>query len=270
MNQQTIQDAINALTNGMDTSVPTVSIPAFNYSAPQLSDVSSQYQQFLNDAASNPDLINYYNGLLEQAKGDTQIAISQLENDYQTGVRNISQNLTANLAQLGLTFTGEQESLQNTLNQRGIALTNTGGEGSPLTYDQAGGESGFEQSQLAQSQQLRQEAEQRTAQQNTTSLLNTEQSGITARGQGLTQAAQQMHGQFESDVTSMANQNMNMYTEEQNAKAQQALMQQAIASKSGAGGLASGDPKNMTQDQRQQLWVAYGHGGTAPVGYGGG
>lgn len=29
------------------------------------------------------------------------------------------------------------------------------------------------------------------------------------------------------------------------------------------------DPKNMTQDQRQQLWDAAGHAGIAPVGYGG-
>lgn len=42
------------------------------------------------------------------------------------------------------------------------------------------------------------------------------------------------------------------------------------SSNSGGGGSVSpGDPTKMTQSQRQSLWDAAGHSGTAPVGYGG-
>jgi hypothetical protein len=261
-----IQSIISQLISGEPsdaTTPPSVSVAPLNFTAPSISDVSSQYQTFLNQAANNTDLINYYQQLLQQAQGDTQIAISQLENDYQTGVRNTTDNLSADLQQLGLTFTNENQSLKNTLNQRGIALTQSGPGQSSLTYSNAGGESGYEQSQLLQSQQLRSEAEQRTAQQNITGLGNTLDKGLTSQGQQLTQFGQNLQNSYEGSVASMANTNMGLYTQAQQAAANTAAMNQ----KSQTQAMNAGGSTTPTLAQRTAAYAAAGGKGNLPVGF---
>ncbi len=133
-------------------------------------------QEFETQVANNPDIMAYYNKLIANAKGDLAEATRQLEYDYSTGVRiagedytktttNATQDLAAALKSLGITFTGETNTLTDTLNKRGIATTQ-GAPGvdnkQPLNVGTEG-QSGTEFSQLKSDQALRQEAVQRTA-----------------------------------------------------------------------------------------------------------
>lgn len=231
-NPNDILNAISALGAQLATNLPTPTIPTLNYTAPNVSDLSSQYQQFLTRAANDPDIVNYYNQLLQQAQGDTTIAQNFLEQDYQTGVRNQIANTSAALKNLGLTFTGEQNSLQDTLNKRGIALTDNGQGGNVYA---GGGQAATELGNLNQSQQLRQEAEQRSAQQNIQGLSTTLQKGLTSSGQQLTQYAQGLNQQKQGDIANRASTYYGIYQQNEQAKQQQALADQQNKILSGGG-----------------------------------
>lgn len=121
------------------------------------------------------ELKPYYEKLLTEADGDVERAKTRLEEDWSKGVRQTSEDLTANLAKLGIDFSKEQGSLLDTLNKRGVALTQNPEGG--LTYA-GGGQAQTEYQQLSEDQKLRKEAEERTARR------LTEQAGVTkSRGQ---------------------------------------------------------------------------------------
>lgn len=222
-NPQDILNALSALGANISGQLPPVSIPSLNLQFPNAQQLEDQYQQFLTRAAQDPDIINYYSQLLNQAQGDITLAQNQMENDYQTGVRNTQANLTATLKQLGLTNTQEQQNLQNSLNQRGIALTQN--DNGTLTYA-GGGQPATELQNLNQSQQLRQEAEQRSANQQTQGLQIQLQKGLTSSGQNLAQYGQNLAQQKQSDIANRANQYFGLYQSGLSNQAQQAQYQQ--------------------------------------------
>lgn len=262
-NQNDILSAINSLSTSVgNTPVPTQAVPALNFNAPSAGALDSKYQEFLTRASQDPDIVAYYKQLLDYAQGDVNLAKQQIENDYQTGVRQTTDTLKGSLKSLGLTFDTEQKSLQDTLNKRGIALTDMGG--SKTAYAQ-GGQPATELGNLNQSQGLRQEAEQRTASQNIEKMGITRSKALTTAGQGLRDTALNLKQQQSQDIYGRANVNYGAYQSQQAANANKALMTQGGGTSGGYG-----DPQNMTQDQRQALFTQYGHAGIAPVGYGGG
>lgn len=242
---------LTSLGKNLQGTLPQVSLPSLNLQLPSASDLDSKYQEFLNRAANDPDIVNYYNQLLQQAQGDTQIAQNFLEQDYQTGVRNTIANTTAALQNLGLTFTGENQTQQDTLNKRGIALTEqpNGGNGQPLQYAQQG-EAGTEKGQLSQSQSLRQEAENRSAQQSITGAGQTLQKGLTSTGQQLTQTAENYAKQKQADVANRAGTYYGIYQTQQAAAANKAAQDQQNSILGGGGGAGKGAKPNAQPDAK--------------------
>lgn len=214
-NPNDIIQAISQLGSQLATSAPAVSVPSLNIQLPNVSDLDSKYTEFLNRASNDPDIVNYYNQLLQQAQGDTQIAQNFLENDYQTGVRNTVTNLTNTLQTLGLQNQAQNRTLQDTLNQRGIALTDMG-QGKNPQYAQ-GGEAGYEVGQLSQQQALRQQAEQNSAKQNITGLGSKLQQGISDSGRQLTQVAQNLQQQKQQAIGNRASTYYSIYQDQQAA-----------------------------------------------------
>lgn len=235
-NSNDIISAITQLGKTLQTSIPQVSLPSLNLNLPNAGDLDSKYQEFLTRASNDPDIVNYYNQLLQQAQGDTQIAQGFLENDYQTGVRNTVANLTGTLKQMGIQNTNEQETMQDTLNKRGIALTEQPNQsGQPLSYATQG-QAGYERGKLNETQSLRQEAENRSAQQTIGNYSNTLKKGITSTGQQLVQTAQDLAKQKQGDIASRAGTYYGIYQSGEQAKAQKALMDQQNAMSGGGGG----------------------------------
>lgn len=215
--------ALQSMANSSATSVPVPTIPSLNYTAPSVNDLDSKYTEFLNRAANDPDIVNYYNQLLQQAEGDTTIAENYLEQDYQTGVRNTVANLGGTLKQLALQSTQENQAQQDSLNKRGIALTDQGN--GQLAYG-GGGEAATEIAQTKQNQDLRNEAENRSAQQSITGLSQTLQKGITTAGQQLSSDVLNMQHQKEQDISSRAGTYYNIYQGQQQAAALKAQQDQ--------------------------------------------
>lgn len=248
-----IINALTTLSQNLATNIPQVTLPTLNVQLPSMNDLSSKYNEFLSRASNDPDIVNYYNQLLQQAQGDTQIAQQYLEQDYQTGTRNILDNLSGTLAQLGLTFTGEQQGLQNTLNQRGIGLTQD--PSGKLTYA-GGGEAGYELGQLNQSQQLRQEAEQRSAQQGVTSLSQNLQKQLTSQGQNLVQTAQNLQQQKQQQIAQRAGTYYGLYQNQQAANAYN-QQQQQFNQATGLGGAGTQQPITGDTSARQAGYKDY-------------
>jgi hypothetical protein len=289
-NQNDILQALQALGGQYANNLPQVTIPGLNTQIPSSADMEAMYQQFLQRASNDPDIINYYSQILNQAQGDTQIAQNFLEQDYQNGTRNIQDNLTASLKQLGLTNTQEQNTLQDTLNKRGIALTQN--DNGTTSYA-GGGQAGTELGNLTQSQQLRQEAETRSASQQTQGLQTQLQKGLTSTGQQLTQTAQNIDQQKQAEIASRANQYFGLAQSGIGVNLQQGIQGQqqqilgmppiqpgnnqptlpAVAQNTPRSiGVTVGqsyDPTKITQAQRQYLFNAKGEKGIAPVGFGG-
>lgn len=224
---------------------------AFNPSDFNIPNLSTYIQQAYQALAP------YYNQILQQAQGDYNAAIQVLNNQYdistyatnaQAALSNYqtNQNLTAALEQLHVQFPEETQQLLNSLNQRGIATTQAGPGPAPTQLNVAGeGEGGYEMSNLTSDQSLRQEAVQRSAQQqqqNTalsqqTSLLSANQSlqsGTLTQQENLRNQQQSAEQGLESGTISMAQ------SSAQNAIAQQQLAEQQkqdqlLASGGGAG-----------------------------------
>ena len=229
-----ILNAINILAQTVgNTPVADATIPTLNFTAPSGGDMDSKYREFLDRASKDPDIIKYYQSLLDFAKGDTDIAKQQLENDYKVGVRQTTENLGGSLAQLGLTFGGEERGLADTLNKRGIAMTDIGGG---KTAYAAGGQPATELGQLNDSQKLRREAEQRSASQGIEKLGISREKGITTANQALRNTALDLQSKEKQDIYGRANVNYGAYQAKQAADAQKALFsQQNPSSSSGTG-----------------------------------
>lgn len=248
-----ILQAINQLAGQVSTAIPAPTIPTLNYTAPNVSDLSSQFADFLKRASNDPDIVNYYNQLLQQAQGDTTIAENFLEQDYQTGVRNTIQNLQGSLQQLGLTNTQNQQSQQDSLNKRGIALTQ--GQNGQLDYA-GGGEANTEVGQTQQQYALQQEAQQRSASQGVTGLSQTLQKGITSAGQSLTQTTENLQNQKNTDIMNRANTYQGLYTAQQQASATAASQNQQNQANS-TPPMPTG-PMEMGQIQGNYKWTGSG------------
>ena len=232
---QSDSDVMTAINNliGQVTNVPTPTIPTLNVNLPSADDVNSQWMSFLTKASQDPTIINYYQGLLDKAVGDTKLAISYIEQDYTNGTRDIAQNLAGTLAQEANTSDTETKSLANTLNQRGIAMTvNPQGN---VQYA-AGGEPATEAATLSSTQQLRKEAEIRSANQSIQTAGLTKEKGITSANQQLDSTATTLQGQKQADVLAEAQQNMNAFTSDQSAKAQEAINKQKASTVNGYSG----------------------------------
>lgn len=252
-----ILSAITNLANQASSAVPQFTLPTLNYTAP--TGLPEKYQEFLKLASQQPDIIKYYEDLYNNAKGDLNVAIGFLENDYKVGVRQTTDTLGNTLQQLGLKFGDEQNSLQNNLNQRGIAMTDMG---NGKTAYAAGGQPATELGRLNQSQGLRQEAERRTAQQ------SIENKGI-ARQKGISTAQQTTRSnvlgygqQKQQDIAGRANINYNNYLNEEQNKANQALQQQ---SNNLAGGSSSSGSRPAKTDINPSTGKMYGFAGAGGV-----
>ena len=227
MDAQSILQAINTLAGQYANNIPLPQVPSLNFTAPNMGDISSKWQEFLDRAQKDPDIVTYYNNLLEQAKGDTKLAISFLEKDYTMGVRQTTDNLSATLQGLGLTFGNEQDTLKNNLNQRGIALTDMGGG---KTEYAAGGVPATELGQLNQSQTLRKEAEQRSASQGIEKMGLSRQKGITSAGQQLQQYGTDLNKNKQSDILNRAGTYYGAWQNQQSADLANKQNQQNLSS----------------------------------------
>lgn len=175
---------------------------------------SADMNQYLQAAFSDPSLIAYYTKVLEDAQGDYNRAVTRLKEDYTKGLRYSSEdiarlsqkereNLTSALETLGVTFTGERESLIDTLNKRGMLVTQK--EAGPGTGDLAvgtQGRGGVESARLSEDQQLRQEAVQRTADRNLTNLGIKGQRDVETARQDLTRGTEDYTRQLQQIQTS--------------------------------------------------------------------
>lgn len=187
----------------------------------------------------------YYTKLLNDAQGDLNTALGYLQTDYQQGTRYAQQDLSTSLKQLGLQFPVEQQNLENSLNQRGIALTQQPGT-SNTTYA-GGGQPATELANLNEDQQLRSEAVQRTAQRTNTQLGQTYQRGVTNAtrqsqiyGEGLGQ-------QLESQALSRAGVTAGLQNQSNAANLQGQMFNASLSG--GGGGSSNVDPNNAASIQ---------------------
>ena len=249
--------SIQTLVNQSATAVPVPTIPTLQYTAPSVGDLSSQYQQFLNRAASDPDIVNYYNQLLQTAEGNTQLAINYLNADYQTGVRNTMSNLNANLQQLTATNATTNQGQQDSLNKRGIATTQNA-DGS-LSYA-GGGEAGSEVGQTQSQQALQQEAQYRSANQTLQTAAQQNKESISTQNQNLTTQAQTLQGDMNTDVGNRANMYNSLYMGQQAAAQQTALNTEQANIQGGTSSTGIFTGNNLTQQQLpSQLFNANGN-----------
>ena len=253
---QSIMDAINSLVGTYSNAIPLPTISGLNFTAPSVSDLSTKWQEFLDRASKDPDIVSYYNNLLGQAKGDTTLAINFLEKDYQTGVRQTSDTLKATLQAFGITFGEENRGLQDTLNQRGIALTDMGN--GQLQYA-GGGQPKTELSTLGETQKLRQEAEQRSSGQKIETMGLTRQKGITNAGQQLQQYGSSLNNQKQSDILNRAQGYYGAYQNQQSADLANKQNQQAMGAV----------PSSNAYEDRLIAWRNKGEKGDLPVGWNG-
>jgi hypothetical protein len=238
-------DVMTAINNliGQVSNVPTPTIPTLNVNMPSANDVNSQWMQFLTKAAQDPTIVSYYENLLNKAVGDTNLAISYIEQDYQNNTRDISQNLAGTLSQEENTQTTENQSQANTLNQRGIAMTQATPVDSSSAVYAGGGQAATEVGQLRSTQDLRKEAEIRSAQQGIQTAGVNQEKSITSANQQLDSTATSLQGQKQADVLSEAQQNMGLYTSGLSPSAQSAVNKQKSDMTNGTGSSsASGAP----------------------------
>lgn len=251
MDNSILQSLQTALAN---TTAPTVaamnpmsSAIQFNPSDFNIPDLNS----YLKSAYDQ--LSPYYTKILQQAQGDYDTAIQVLQNqksltDYQSQADSalsdyqLNQNTQAALQTLGVQFPQETQQLMDSLNKRGVATTQaqSGVTSGPLDVGKSG-ESGYEASSLSSDQQLRQEAVNRSAQQqqqNTALTLQQKQqnsaqalqTGTLAQQQQLRNTQQGAQQNLESGTLGLAQQSS------QTAIQKQQLQQQAQQNQNMFGG----------------------------------
>lgn len=146
-----VQDLISQIT-GSQNNVAKVNYPegSFDY---------TPFQTFYDKAYQ--ELAPYYKQLLNEAGGDLNVAIGNLERDYVTGTRTKVEDFMSSMDTLGVSFPKEDVALQGSLNKRGFALTeNPQGQ----TQYAGGGLARSEVGTKDADQRLRTEAVQRTRQ----------------------------------------------------------------------------------------------------------
>jgi hypothetical protein len=189
---QDVNAALSQITQSQTTPVQKsnlVDISKMDWTVPKMS--PGDIDKLIQDAYNSPQVVAYYQKLLTESQGDVDRAIKRLEEDYQQGLRYTTEDLTRKtgyttedlnsaLEQLGVTFPKEAQALVDTLNKRGIGVTQAySGQsrlaGAGAVYDamgniisqgNVGGQAGTEMQQLTEDQALRKEAIQRTADRN--------------------------------------------------------------------------------------------------------
>lgn len=223
----------NLVSSTGSTEVKMPSIPKLDFNFPSGADINAKWKEFLDLASKAPDIVNYYQNLLDQAKGDTELAKGLIEKDYSMGVRQEKDTLTATLEELGLKDLFEAEELQNKLNERGIALTQEAGE-QPVYA--GGGRAGVEVGRLDETQRLRKEAEIRSSTQQIEKAGLTREKGLTQAGSGLQKYGLELQGDKQSDIMNRASQNFGIYQQGQQADLMKAQLKQQQEMSGGGGG----------------------------------
>src|SRR3990167_664826 len=222
MGNDQIAQAINQLITQTATNVPVPTLASLDLALPSGVDLDVKWREFLDRAAKDPDIISYYQSLLDQAKGDMNLARGFIEKDYQVGTRQVKDNLTASLEKLSLSSKAEQEDLASNLNQRGIAMTSENGK---VQYA-GGGQAAQEVFRLGEGQRLRREAEQRSAEHNIQTAGLTREKGLTTTGQELSQQAQGIAKAKQQDILGRGQQYYNIYQDKIKSDAQQKVFDQ--------------------------------------------
>lgn len=88
--QQSIDKLTGQLSSAASASPPTPILPTFD---PKLFEMPSS-DEFLKAAANDPTLVKYYQDLIDQSGGDLNVAKQRLEQDYQRGVRQTTEDVT--------------------------------------------------------------------------------------------------------------------------------------------------------------------------------
>jgi hypothetical protein len=246
-----VQSLLNTITQ------PTVQMPGLDYTPPTSSDLQGKWNEFLDRASKDPDIVNYYKTLLDQAAGDTKLAISFLDRDYTTGVRQTSDTLSATLEKLGLTSATEQDTLKNDLNKRQIGLTDVGGG---QTAYAVGGQPATELGQLNQTQKLRNEAEQRSAGQKIETMGLTKEKGVTSANQQLQQFGTQIAHDKGTQIENRAQSYMGLYNQGQQNDLLQAQINQNNQTNNPS-------PTLTSYNDRLTAWRAKGEQGDLPAGW---
>ncbi len=254
-----LDQALSQLTSAQ-TTPQNISYPTLNLNPDwfQVPDMNSYVKAAFND----PSLVQYYTQVLQDAQGDVNRAIDRLKQDYQQGLRYTSQDvdrlttqekedLSSSLKTLGLQFSGETQNLLDTLNRRGMAVTQAqAGPGAGPLATGTGGRGGYEMGQLGQSQALRQEAVQRTADRNLQNIGISAQRQVTSLGQtqtrGIedwTRALQEFQTQQlksrEQEAQQIGSQQQSMAMAQKQLDLQKAQLEQANALYGGTGSSSS-------------------------------
>lgn len=206
---QAIQTAVAK--NLQPAQAAPVTTPNIDWKAMEVPSIST----FEQSVAKDPAIIAYYAKLFKDAQGNTDEAIRRMKYDYDTGIRRINedtatkttqeqQDLTSALSTLGITTQKETEGATDTLNKRGIALTQSN-PGQALGVGIAG-QSGTEMSRLKESQDLRQEALQRNTQRNITELGLNKERAVADTSEKQTEATADINKQTNASQQSLAQQ----------------------------------------------------------------
>jgi hypothetical protein len=186
------------------------------------------YQTFLDQAFAQ--LKPYYTQLLSEAGGDLNVALGNLEQDYQTGKRTTMEDFTSSMDTLGATMKSEQTAKMGDMNSRGFALTeNPQGQ---TTYA-GGGLAKSELGSLNEDQKLRQEAVQRTQQRGMQSAAITKLTGSEASQQSYRNTTETQQANEENQANTLAG---NLQTADENAKNAGIAKAQADATTGSSGG----------------------------------
>ena len=216
-------EALQQLITQTATNVPVPTISSLDWTPPTGMDMDAKWREFLTRASQDPDIINYYKTKLDEAKGDLTLAISFLDKDYFTNTRQIKDNLSATLESLGLQSTGESQTLADSLNRRGIALTQEAGQ--PPVYA-GGGQAKTEVTNLGDAQRLRKEAEIRSSSQGIETAGMTREKSLTSAGQGLQQTAQNLQKSKEQEILNRGQTYYGIYQNQQAAEANKKIAEQ--------------------------------------------
>lgn len=148
------------------------------------------------------ELAPYYKQLLDEAGGDLNVALTNLDRDYQTGTRTKVEDFISSMDTLGVIMPKEQTSLQGNLNKRGIALTETS---NGLQYA-GGGQAKNELMSLNEDQRLRSQAVQRTRQRGLESEAIKKLTGGQTAQQSYRNTTEAQQAEHETKATSLASQ----------------------------------------------------------------
>jgi len=242
---------------------PLPTIPALNLNIMTADQIEAKWKEFLDRATADPDIINYYNKLLEISKNNTDTAISLLETDWSTGVRQTRDTLAGALESLGITFGTEGDTLLNALNKRGIAVSQVSPYASNQLAYAGAGQAQTEVQKLTEDQRLRREATERTANQTIENLGLAKVKGETQQQQALTESQMNIQKQKEQDIASRAQRYMDWWSKQMETENQQKTLNwqqqyNQLSATGSTGGTSSGaSTANVNPNDAGSIKAAY-------------